>query len=141
VIAYLPQHLLTNDSRTVFEEAAQAFAHVFEMQHEIEALNEQLSTRTDYESAGYYEIIEQVSALSEKFYSIDEINYDAEVEKILLGLGFVRDDFNRPTGEFSGGWACVSNWPKSFCRNPTCSCSTSLPTTWILNPYNGSRIS
>jgi ATP-binding cassette subfamily F protein 3 len=118
VIAYLPQHLLTNDSRTVFEEAAQAFAHVFEMQHKIEALNEQLSTRTDYESAEYYEIIEQVSALSEKFYSIEEINYDSEVEKILLGLGFVRDDFNRPTGEFSGGWRMRIELAKILLQKP-----------------------
>ena len=118
VIAYLPQHLLTNDSRTVFEEAAQAFAHVFEMQHEIEVLNEQLSTRTDYESAEYYEIIEQVSALSEKFYSIEEINYDSEVEKILLGLGFVRDDFNRPTGEFSGGWRMRIELAKILLQKP-----------------------
>ena len=118
VVAYLPQHLLTNDSRTVFEEAAQAFAHVFEMQHEIEALNEQLSSRTDYESAEYYEIIEQVSALSEKFYSIEEINYDAEVEKILLGLGFVREDFNRPTGEFSGGWRMRIELAKILLQKP-----------------------
>ena len=118
VIAYLPQHLLTNDSRTVFEEAAQAFAHVFEMQHEIEALNEQLSTRTDYESTEYYEIIEQVSALSEKFYSIEEVNFDAEVEKILLGLGFVREDFNRPTGEFSGGWRMRIELAKILLQKP-----------------------
>ncbi len=118
VIAYLPQHLLAEDSRTVFEEAAQAFAHVFEMQHEIEDLNNQLSSRTDYESAGYYELIEQVSALSEKFYSIEEINYDAEVEKILLGLGFVRDDFNRPTGEFSGGWRMRIELAKILLQKP-----------------------
>jgi len=118
VIAYLPQHLLTNDSRTVFEEAAQAFAHIFEMQHEIDSLNEQLSTRTDYESEGYYELIEQVSALSEKFYSIEEINYDAEVEKILLGLGFMRDDFTRPTGEFSGGWRMRIELAKILLQKP-----------------------
>jgi len=118
VIAYLPQHLLTNDSRTVFEEAAQAFAHIFEMQHEIDELNNQLSTRTDYESAGYYELIEQLSALSEKFYSIEEINYDAEVEKILLGLGFVREDFNRPTGEFSGGWRMRIELAKILLQKP-----------------------
>ena len=118
VVAYLPQHLLTNDSRTVFEEAAQAFAHIFEMQHEIEALNEQLSSRTDYESAEYYEIIEQVSALSEKFYSIEEINYYAEVEKILMGLGFVREDFNRPTGEFSGGWRMRIELAKILLQKP-----------------------
>ncbi len=118
VIAYLPQHLLTNDSRTVFEEAAQAFAHVFEMQHELEELNNQLSSRTDYESPEYYEIIEQLSALSEKFYSIEEVNYDAEVEKILIGLGFVRDDFNRPTGEFSGGWRMRIELAKILLQKP-----------------------
>jgi len=118
VIAYLPQHLLTEDSRTVFEEAAQAFAHIFEMAREIEALNHQLSSRTDYESAGYYELIEQVSTLSEKYYSIEEINYDSEVEKILLGLGFVRDDFNRPTGEFSGGWRMRIELAKILLQKP-----------------------
>jgi ATP-binding cassette subfamily F protein 3 len=118
VIAYLPQHLLTNDSRTVFEEAAQAFAHVFEMQHELDEINNQLSTRTDYESPEYYEIIERLSALSEKFYSIEEVNYDAEVEKILIGLGFVRDDFNRPTGEFSGGWRMRIELAKILLQKP-----------------------
>jgi len=118
VIAYLPQHLLTEDSRTVFEEAAQAFAHIFEMAREIETLNHQLSSRTDYESAGYYELIEQVSTLSEKYYSIEEINYDSEVEKILLGLGFVRDDFNRPTGEFSGGWRMRIELAKILLQKP-----------------------
>jgi len=118
VIAYLPQHLLTSDSRTVFEEAAQAFAHIFEMQHEIDDLNNQLSTRTDYESESYYELIEQVSLLSEKFYSIEEINYDAEVEKILLGLGFVREDFTRPTSEFSGGWRMRIELAKILLQKP-----------------------
>jgi ATP-binding cassette subfamily F protein 3 len=118
VIAYLPQHLLAQDSRTVFEEAAQAFAHVFEMQHEIDHLNEQLSTRTDYESAEYYELIDQLSTLSEKFYSIEEVNYDAEVEKILLGLGFVRADFTRPTVEFSGGWRMRIELAKILLQKP-----------------------
>lgn len=118
VIAYLPQHLLTADSRTVFEEAAQAFAHIFEMQHAIEELNNQLSSRTDYESEEYYSLIEQLSALSEKFYSIEEINYDAEVEKILLGLGFVRADFTRPTSEFSGGWRMRIELAKILLQKP-----------------------
>ncbi len=118
VIAYLPQHLLAADSRTVFEEAAQAFAHIFEMQHEIDDLNNQLSTRTDYESESYYDLIEQVSLLSEKFYSIEEINYDAEVEKILLGLGFVREDFTRPTSEFSGGWRMRIELAKILLQKP-----------------------
>ncbi len=118
VIAYLPQHLMTDDNRTVFEEAAQAFADIFEMEREIHELNEQLSSRSDYESAEYYEIIEQVSALSEKFYSHEEINYDAEVEKILLGLGFVRSDFTRPTSEFSGGWRMRIELAKILLKKP-----------------------
>ena len=104
VIAYLPQHLITENKRTVFEEASQAFSHIFEMKREIDELNEQLTTRTDYESESYYSLIERVSTLSEKYYTIEEINFDAEVEKILIGLGFLREDFTRPTMEFSGGW-------------------------------------
>ena len=91
VIAYLPQHLMTEDGRTVFEETAQAFAHLHEMEAEIAALNKELETRTDYESDSYMELIERVSTLSEKFYSIEEINYDADIEKTLLGLGFTLD--------------------------------------------------
>src|ERR1035437_10997265 len=104
IIAYLPQHLMTENDRTVFLEASQAFAHIFEMEHEIERLNNELSTRTDYESDSYYELIEQVSTISEKYYSIEETNFDREVAKILLGLGFLQSDFDRPTSEFSGGW-------------------------------------
>ena len=118
VIAYLPQHLLTVDSRSVFEEAAQAFSHIHDMESEIAELNNQLTTRTDYESAGYYELIERVSALSEKFYSLAETNYDAEVEKILLGLGFERTDFGRPTGEFSGGWRMRIELAKILLKKP-----------------------
>ncbi len=118
VIAYLPQHLLTVDDRTVFEEANQAFAQVLEMEKEIEEINSQLSTRTDYESPEYFELIERVSALSEVFYSIQEINYDAEIEKILLGLGFLRSDFHRPTSEFSGGWRMRIELAKILLKNP-----------------------
>ncbi len=118
VIAYLPQHLMTDDKRSVFDEAAQAFSHIFEMQHEIDDLNNQLAARTDYESESYYSLIEKVSALSEKFYSIEEINYDAEVEKILLGLGFVREDFSRPTSEFSGGWRMRIELAKILLQRP-----------------------
>ena len=92
VIAYLPQHLLTEDDCTVFEEASKAFARVLDMKKQMEALNAELETRTDYESDEYYAIIEQVSELSEKYYSVEEINYDAEVEKTLKGLGFSRED-------------------------------------------------
>src|SRR5690554_6728428 len=118
VIAYLPQHLMTEDGRTVFEETAQAFAQVNNMQAEIEHLNEQLATRTDYESDEYYALIERVATLSEKFYSIEEVNYDAEVEKILLGLGFERSDFQRPTSEFSGGWRMRIELAKILLRRP-----------------------
>jgi len=118
VIAYLPQHLMTEDNRTVFEEAAQAFAAIKEMEHAIETLNLEMSTRTDYESDSYYALIEQVSTLSEKFYAIDEINYDAEVEKILLGLGFKREDFTRPTSEFSGGWRMRIELAKILLQKP-----------------------
>ena len=118
VIAYLPQHLMTEDGRTVFEEASQAFAHIFEMSKKIESLNNELTTRTDYESESYYQLIEEVSALSEKFYSIEEINYDAEVEKILKGLGFERSDFTRPTSEFSGGWRMRIELAKILLKKP-----------------------
>ena len=118
VIAYLPQHLMTEDNRTVFEEAAQAFAKIFEMEREIEVLNLEMATRTDYESDSYYALIEQVSTLSEKFYAIEEINYDAEVEKILIGLGFKREDFTRPTSEFSGGWRMRIELAKILLQKP-----------------------
>ncbi len=118
VIAYLPQHLLTVDSRTVFEEASQAFAQIAEMQQEIDSINAQLTSRTDYESDEYYELIERLSVLSEKFYSIEETNYDAEIEKILLGLGFLRSDFHRPTGEFSGGWRMRIELAKILLQKP-----------------------
>lgn len=118
VIAYLPQHLMTEDNRTVFEEASQAYAHIFAMQHQIDELNNQLATRTDYESESYYQLIEEVSALSEKFYAIEEINFDAEVEKILIGLGFTRNDFTRPTSEFSGGWRMRIELAKILLQKP-----------------------
>ncbi len=118
VIAYLPQYLLLSDSRTVFEEASQAFAHVLEMEKEIAELNEQLTIRTDYESESYFSLIERVSTLSEKFYSLEEVNYDAEVEKILLGLGFERADFGRLTDEFSGGWRMRIELAKLLLQKP-----------------------
>ena len=118
VIAYLPQHLMTEDGRTVFEETAQAFAHLHEMEAEIAELNKQLETRTDYESDSYMELIELVSTLSEKFYSIEEINYDADIEKTLLGLGFKREDFDRQTSEFSGGWRMRIELAKLLLKKP-----------------------
>ena len=118
VIAYLPQHLMTEDGRTVFEETAQAFAHLHEMEAEIERLNKELETRTDYESDSYMQLIEQVSALSEKFYAIDATNYEEDVEKTLLGLGFERTDFGRPTSDFSGGWRMRIELAKLLLQKP-----------------------
>lgn len=118
VIAYLPQHLMTEDNRTVFEETSQAFSKIFEMEKEIQNLNDQLASRTDYESEEYYQIIEKVSTLSEHYYGIAETNFDAEVEKILMGLGFVRDDFHRPTKEFSGGWRMRIELAKILLQKP-----------------------
>ena len=117
-VAYLPQHLLLEDNRTVFEETSMAFSEINEMGKQIDALNEELTTRTDYESDSYMELIERVSALSEQFYSIEEINYDADIEKTLLGLGFVREDFNRKTSEFSGGWRMRIELAKILLRRP-----------------------
>jgi len=118
VVAYLPQHLLLEDNRTVFEETAMAFSEINEMRKQIDALNEELTTRTDYESDSYMELIESVSALSEQFYSIEEINYDADIEKTLLGLGFSREDFPRKTSEFSGGWRMRIELAKILLRRP-----------------------
>lgn len=118
IIAYLPQHLLTNDTATVFEEASKAFSKIHNMKSLMDDLNTQLETRTDYESDEYARIIEQVSELSEKYYSIEEINYDAEVEKTLMGLGFVRSDFTRPTTEFSGGWRMRLELAKILLQKP-----------------------
>jgi len=118
VIAYLPQHLLTEDDATVFEEASKAFFKILNMKNEMDELNHQLETRTDYESDEYAKIIEQVSELSEKYYSIEEINFDAEVEKTLKGLGFERSDFTRPTKEFSGGWRMRIELAKILLQKP-----------------------
>ena len=118
VIAYLPQHLMTEDGRTVFEEASQAFSHLYEMEAEIENLNNLLATRTDYESDEYMALIEEVATKSEKFYAIDMTHFEEDVEKTLLGLGFERKDFGRQTSEFSGGWRMRIELAKMLLRNP-----------------------
>jgi ATP-binding cassette subfamily F protein 3 len=118
IIAYLPQHLLTEDDCSVFDETSKAFSKVHGMKTRIDELNHQLEVRTDYESDEYAKIIEEVSELSEKFYSIEEINYDAEIEKTLMGLGFVRSDFTRPTTEFSGGWRMRIELAKILLQKP-----------------------
>jgi ATP-binding cassette subfamily F protein 3 len=118
VIAYLPQHLMTEDGRTVFEEASQAFAQLHAMEAEIERMNKELAERTDYESDSYMELIEKVASMSEKFYAIDLTHFEEDVEKTLLGLGFERSDFNRQTSDFSGGWRMRIELAKLLLRNP-----------------------
>ena len=118
VIAYLPQHLMTEDGRTVFEETSQAFAHLHQMEAEIEELNRQLAERTDYESDEYMQLIEDVATKSEKFYAIDMTHFEEDVEKTLLGLGFERKDFDRQTSEFSGGWRMRIELAKMLLQNP-----------------------
>ena len=118
VIAYLPQHLLTEDNCTVFDEASKAFSHIFKMRDEMETLNKALETRTDYESDEYMSIIEKVSELGERYYALEDINYDAEVEKALKGLGFKQADFTRLTSEFSGGWRMRIELAKILLQKP-----------------------
>lgn len=118
VIAYLPQHLMTEDGRTVFEEASLAFSHLKEMEREIDAMNQELAVRTDYESESYMVLIEKVATMSEKFYAIDLTHFEEDVEKALLGLGFERSDFNRPTSDFSGGWRMRIELAKLLLQDP-----------------------
>ena len=118
LVAYLSQHLMTEDGRTVFEEVEQAFSHIHEMAARMEALNQELTTRTDYDSPEYMAIIEEVTTLGEKYYAIEEINYDKAVELTLLGLGFRREDFTRQTSEFSGGWRMRIELAKLLLQRP-----------------------
>jgi len=118
VIAYLPQHLLAKDNNTLFEEASKAFEDVLNLKNRIDYLNDQLTIRTDYETDDYMKLIEEVSELSEKFYAIEEVNYESEVEKVLKGLGFKREDFNKPTSEFSGGWRMRIELAKILLKKP-----------------------
>ena len=103
-IGYLPQQMQLSDTRTVMQEAEQAFAHIFEMQQRVDSMNEELASRTDYESDDYQELIERVSTATEQLALAGSNNYQAEIERTLMGLGFLRSDFDRPTAEFSGGW-------------------------------------
>ena len=118
-IGYLPQHLMVENGRTVFEEACLAFEHLFEIEREIESINNELTVRTDYDSDEYMALIEKVTALSEKFYRIDLTNYQEDVERTLMGLGFVRSDLQRQTSEFSGGWRMRIELAKILLQKPT----------------------
>ena len=118
VIAYLPQHLLTEDNCTVREETSKAFEEYLSMKHEIDEINEQLTIRTDYESDEYMKLIERMTEVSDKFYSIEEVNYEAEVEKVLKGMGFSQEDLDRSTSEFSGGWRMRIELAKILLKQP-----------------------
>jgi len=118
LIAYLPQHLMTEDGRTVFEEASLAFKHLHEIEAKIADYNKQLEERTDYDSEEYYKLIEDLSALSEKYYAVDITHYEEDVEKVLLGLGFKREELGRQTSELSGGWRMRIELAKILLRKP-----------------------
>ena len=118
VVAYLPQHLIMEGNCTVFEQVAKAFSQRNAMEARINAINEELTQRTDYESDEYMKLIEEVSTLSEKFYGIEDTNIEEKIEKTLLGLGFIRDDFSRNVEEFSGGWRMRIELAKLLLQNP-----------------------
>ena len=118
VVAYLPQHLIMEGNCTVFEQVAKAFSQRNAMEARINAINEELTQRTDYESDEYMKLIEEVSTLSEKFYGIEDTNIEEKIEKTLLGLGFTRDDFSRNVEEFSGGWRMRIELAKLLLQNP-----------------------
>lgn len=117
-IGYLPQHMQLTDTRTVREEAEQAFDSIHRLEQEIEKLNLQLAERTDYESDSYQQLIDKVTHQSELFRMMGEANYQAELERTLTGLGFKRTDFERPTAEFSGGWRMRIELAKLLLRRP-----------------------
>ncbi len=117
-IGYLPQQMVLADTRTVREEAETAFGHLREQEKEIERLNTELAERTDYESDAYHKLIEKVTHLSEHLALLGGNNYQAELERTLLGLGFTREDFDRPTSEFSGGWRMRIELAKLLLRRP-----------------------
>ena len=117
-IGYLPQQMQISDSRTVMKEAEQAFAHIFELQSRIDRMNRELSNRTDYDSQDYHDLIERVTDANEQLAMIGAANYQAEIEKTLMGLGFVREDFDRPTSEFSGGWRMRIELAKLLLQRP-----------------------
>jgi ATP-binding cassette subfamily F protein 3 len=117
-VGYLPQVMKIVDGRTVREEASLAFSHIFELEAKIEEMNRQLETRTDYESDEYAKLIDDFTQAHERLTSVEDVNFEGDVEKALLGLGFKRSDFDRPTSEFSGGWRMRIELAKLLLRNP-----------------------
>lgn len=117
-VAYLPQVMVISDNKTVIEEAETAFAHIKDMQQRLDELNRQMMQRTDYESEDYMALVDRYTHLSERFNMMGGQNYRAELERTLQGLGFSRDDFNRPTSEFSGGWRMRVELAKLLLMHP-----------------------
>lgn len=117
-IGYLPQVMHHIDGRTVYEEAEQAFAHIHEMETKLENMNNELAIRTDYESESYHELIENYTHLNEQYIMMGGSHYEAEIERTLIGLGFRREDFSRPTNEFSGGWRMRIELAKLLLQHP-----------------------
>ncbi|MEZ4912314.1 MAG: ABC-F family ATP-binding cassette domain-containing protein [Saprospiraceae bacterium] len=118
VIAYLPQHLLTDDDSTVYEEVSKAYHDINLLKAEMKDIEHQLGTRTDYETDDYMKLIERSAELGERYYSLEDVNVDAEIEKTLFGLGFQRQDFHTPTSEFSGGWRMRIELAKILLKKP-----------------------
>jgi ATP-binding cassette subfamily F protein 3 len=117
-IGYLPQVMVLQDERTVIQETERAFEHIFDMQAELERLNNQLAERTDYDSDDYHKLIDRFTHENERFLMMGGTNYHAEMERTLVGLGFSREDFDRPTSEFSGGWRMRIELAKLLLRRP-----------------------
>ncbi len=117
-IGYLPQVMNLQDGRTVFQEAESAFEHIHEMEHEIERLNNELALRDDYDTPEYQQIIEDYTHLNEQYTMMGGSHYEAEIERTLMGLGFLRSDFERPTSEFSGGWRMRIELAKLLLKHP-----------------------
>ena len=117
-IGYLPQVMVLADNRTVMQEAELAFEHIFELQADLERMNRQLAERTDYESDDYHKLIDRFTEENDRFLMLGGTNFTAEIERTLMGLGFVREDFDRPTSEFSGGWRMRIELAKLLLRKP-----------------------
>ncbi len=128
-VGYLPQQMILTDNRTVIDEVRTVFGHLDEMKASLDRLNNELSERTDYESDSYQDLIDHMTSLSDLIQMEESENCEAEIEKTLMGLGFVRTDFDRNTSEFSG--VCASNWQNCCCNGRMCCCLMSRPTIWI----------
>ena len=117
-IGYLPQVMELSDTRTVRQETEQAFAHLHELERRVGNLNNQLAERTDYESDEYLQLVERFAHESERFQMLGGMNYQAELERVLVGLGFRREEFDRPTSELSGGWRMRIELAKLLLQQP-----------------------